>query len=650
MPARIGIDTGGTFTDVVRWSKTGLLVHKLPSTPDDPGRAVLQGLAAVRRSPDEEVDVVHGTTVGLNAVLTGRTARTALVTNAGFEDLIEIGRQERRELYALSPSRPDVPVPRQLRLGVDCRRGPGGELERALTPAAIADVVRRLRLLRPEAVAIGLLHSPSEAAEERRLAAAVRRALPNVAVTCSAELWPGHGEFERFTAAILNAGTMPLIAAYVARLARDLGPGRLRLMRSSLGVMTTDEVTAFPARAMFSGPAGGVLATAQWARARRLGGAAAFDMGGTSTDVCLVRDGELLTAAGSIGGLPLPLPGVDVHTVGCGGGSIAFIDRGGALRVGPHSAGATPGPACYGQGGDATVTDAHMVLGHLGADSLLGGSFAVDVDAAVRAVERLAQKLGLSLARTAAGILEIAEVHMARALMVITVERAVDPTHVPLVAFGGAGGLHACRLAQRLAMPFACVPAHPGAFSAIGLCLAGESRDALVPLRGELDARAEREVRQQARQLGGELARQLEGRGGTVTATVQLRYRGQGTGLNMPLRRSRLAPAFTQAHRQRFGFVSQSTPVELVELCVRADTRPRPLPATTAARAAAASPRRRRPPAGGTAIAVHRRTEVPAGTVLTGPCTVEELTGATLVPAGFRLRIVPYGMELERQS
>src|SRR5712671_356672 len=469
MPARIGIDTGGTFTDVVRWSPRGLQVHKLPSTPADPAQAVLQGLAAVRRTAAEEVLVVHGTTVGLNAVLTGQTCRTAFVTNHGFEDLIEIGRQERSALYALEPSRPELPVPRALRLGVDCRRGPGGVLLRPLTAAAIARTVRQLRRLRPQAVAIGLLHSPADPRDERRLAGAVRAALPGVVVTCSADLLPAYGEFERFSAAILNAAIAPLVSAYAARLVAGIGNGRLRLLRSSLGLLTETEARDFPARAMFSGPAGGVLATAAVAKACGFATAAALDMGGTSTDVCLVQKGER-TDQGRINGLPLPLPSVAVHTVGCGGGSTAFCDRGGALRVGPHSAGADPGPACYGRSDQPTVTDAHMVLGHLDAHTLLGGALPVDAEASVRALERLARKLGLSLRRTAAGILEVADIQMTRALMVITVERAVDPAHVPLVAYGGAGGLHAAALATRLGMPSVLVPVHPGAFSAIGLC------------------------------------------------------------------------------------------------------------------------------------------------------------------------------------
>jgi N-methylhydantoinase A len=648
VPARIGIDTGGTFTDVVRWSPRGLEVHKLPSTPDDPGRAVLAGLALARRDPGETVDVVHGTTVGLNAVLTGGLAKTAFVTNRGFEDLIEIGRQDRSDIYALEPSRPEVPVPRALRVGVRCRRGAGGGVVEALTGAEIARTVSRLRRLRPAAVAVGLLHSPTDASDELRLAAAIRRALPGAPVTASAELWPALGEFERFVAAILNAAIQPLVGAYSARLQAGLGPGRLRLLRSSTGILPSDEAAAFPARAMFSGPAGGVLATASLAAAAGHASAAAFDMGGTSTDVCLVRQEELLTDQGRIAGLPLPLPSVGVHTVGCGGGSIAFVDRGGALRVGPHSAGADPGPACYGKGGEATVTDAHVALGHLGPDTLLGGAFPVDPDAAVHAIERVAKKLGLPALRTARGILEVADANMARALMVITAERAIDPRDVPLCAYGGAGGLHAAALAARLGMAGALIPHHPGAFSAVGLALAGESAEAAESLLVELTPRTERELRARARELARETAARLGSvRGARTAVHVVLRFRGQGPGLRLGLGRGSLRAAFAAEHRRRFGFLPEGAPAEAVLLLVRATGPDRAMPRPRGPTGRQDMPRgRRTPPLGGRALTVLARDRLPTGAVLPGPCVIEEYTGATLVPAGHSAEVELLGLSV----
>lgn len=655
MAVRIGIDTGGTFTDVVRWSHSGLQVTKVPSTPRDPGAAVLHGLAAARRHPAESVDVVHGSTVGLNAVLTGAVARTAFVTNAGFEDLIEIGRQERSDLYALEPDRPQLPVPRTLRVGVECRRGPGGAIVQRLSAAAIERTVRRLRRLRPTAVAIGLLHSPADPADERRLAAAIGRALPGVAVTGSAELWPTLGEFERFSAAILNAAVQPLVGTYTRGLQQRLGSGHLRLMRSSMGIMPATEAAAFPARAMFSGPAGGVLATRLAARACGFATAAAFDMGGTSTDVCLVRGDDLLTDQGRIAGLPLPLPAVDVHTVGCGGGSIAYADHGGVLRVGPQSAGADPGPACYGAGSDPTVTDAHMALGHLGAETLLGGAFRVDPDASVRAIERLARRLGVPPRRAALGILQVAEANMARALMVITVERAVDPETVPLVAYGGAGGLHGASLAARLGMPSALVPHHPGAFSAVGLALAGESAEAARALLLELTADGEKALARHGQELAAEARAGIRGSGNArVSLTAVVRFRGQGQGIRVPLGRGGLLQRFRRAHALRFGFVPEDVAAEAVLVLARAETRGKNYPLSRPAQCREARTRAharphivRRPPLGGSPIRVFLRPQLTLGSTVAGPAAVEEMTGTTLMPPGSRALVTRAGLLLD---
>ena len=648
MTARIGIDTGGTFTDVVRLHRGGLVVHKLPSTPADPGRAVLDGLAAVRATPDEPVDLVHGTTVGLNAVLTGRLARTALLTNEGFEDLVEIGRQDRLDLYALEPTRPVVPVPRELRFGVACRRDASGKAVVKLTRDAVQRAVAAVQRSGARSVAIGLLHSAAHPGDELRLARAIERAVPGVTVTCSSALHPAHGEFERFSAAILNAAIGPLVSSYTNRIAAQLGNGTFRLLRSSMGILPADEAGRFPARAMFSGPAGGVLASARVAAAAGFAQAAAFDMGGTSTDVCLVGDAELVTDRGTIGGLPLPLPTVAVHTVGCGGGSIAHTDAGGALRVGPQSAAAVPGPACYGKGTEPTVTDAHLVLGHIGPETLLGGAFHVDVAAAVRAVERLARKLGIGVRAAAEGVLAVADVHMARALMVITAERAMDPRRVPLVAYGGAGGLHAASLAARLQMPLALVPNHPGAFSALGLCLAGDSIERSMALLRPCDNRSCREVLAHARRLGAEALEALGTRRGARThAWVTLRFRGQGAGLALPLGKGTdLDARFRAEHLRAHGFAPEQAAVELVQLRVRCELPGPRLPAHPLPTGRAPKPAHRRPPVGGPRLAVHRRDALPRGARCEGPCAIEEFSGTTFVPRGFTAVVAAEGLRI----
>lgn len=642
MAARIGIDTGGTFTDVVRAQRGGVEVHKVRSTPADPSRAVLAGLSAARRRADEEVDLVHGTTVGLNAVLTGALAKTVFVTNEGYEDLIEVGRQEREDLYALAPRRPIPPVPRRLRVGVPCRRGPDGAVVRVLTKEAVEAAVATVRRLRPEAIAVGLLHAAVDARDEQRLARALRRAMPGVAVTCSAELLPASGEYERFSAAILNAAIAPAVGSYTARVAREMGRGTLRLLRSSLGILPPEEAAAFPARAMFSGPAGGVLAAGQVAQRLQLPRVAAFDMGGTSADVCLVEREPTRSSDGTIAGLPLPLPTMPVHTVAAGGGSIAYADPGGALRVGPQSAGADPGPACYGKGDQPTVTDAHVALGHLGPETLLDGAFPVDVDASVRAIERLGRRLGMKPRATAEGVLRVADATMARAILVITAERAVDPASVPLVAYGGAGGLHAATLMAHLGMPRAVMPAHPGAFSALGLALAGEAVELAEATHTALtDASLAALIERGGALL--ERARAALGKRGRGRMEALVRYRGQGGGLSVPLTK-RLAAAFAREHQRRFGFVTDAG-LEVVQLRVRCEAPPRALPALEPARGSRPEAERR-PPLGGTRLPVYDRRKL--SRAVTGPAVVEEPTATTLVPPGVRLDPTPFGLVLTR--
>ncbi len=646
---RIGIDTGGTFTDVAVPTPRGMRIHKLCSTPQDPGASVLDGLATVRGSRD--VDLVHGTTVGLNAILTGDLARTAFITNAGFVDLIEIGRQDRREIYDWSARRSEPPVPRELRFAVTTRRDSDGRLMESATATELDRLVRRLRRARVTSIAIGLLHSHAHPQDEHEIAAHLAEL--GVPITCSADLLPSRGEFERFSTAILNAAITPLVSTYLGRLETEILPGRLRLMRSSGGIMNAVEARKYPARAVFSGPAGGVLAAAKLAAALGEPRLAALDMGGTSTDVSLAQPDVCATGSSSIAGLPLATPAVDLHTVGCGGGSIAYADDGGALRVGPESAGADPGPACYGTGDDPTVTDAHMALGHLGAETLLGGGFPVDPDRSVRAIEALARRLGISPRRCATGILEIADVAMMRALLVITVERAIDPADVPLVAFGGAGGLHAASLAQRLAMPYAIVPTNPGALSAIGLALAGESQDTLEPLYRPLSACPRRDLEQRARNAANRARTAIaEGTGRRrrcrVTTSLRLRFHGQGEGLWIPLR-GNLETAFTREHQRRFGFVpDQSIGIEVVELRARATVAglPLPIPAQPGYAHNPQPTRVRRPPLGGPTIAVYDRAELQFGARITGPAVIEELTGATRIPARVSCKMLAMGLLL----
>ncbi|MEZ5964688.1 MAG: hydantoinase/oxoprolinase family protein [Planctomycetota bacterium] len=640
---RFGIDSGGTFTDVVALLPgRGLVVHKVPSTPRDPANAVLRGVADVLPA-GAQVDLVHGTTVGLNAVLTGRLPRTAFVTNAGFEDLIEIGRQARADIYDLTAAKAQLPVPRALRFAIGSRRGADGIELRRPSQRELQALRRRLKAARVEAVAVGLLFSFAEPGDERAVADALRPL--DVPITCSGELLAVAGEYERYSAAILNAAMAPVMGAYVDRLRQALAPGRVRLMRSSGGIMPSEEAARFPARAALSGPAGGVSACRALQRRLRCGPLAAFDMGGTSTDVCFVDGGRGTWHEATLGGLPLPLPAVGVHTVGCGGGSLASVDAGGALRVGPDSAGADPGPACYGRGERATVTDAHVALGHIGAETLLGGRFRIDPSRSIAALRPLAERMRCTIRRAAEGILEVADNAMVRALLVITAARAIDPARITLLAYGGAGGLHAARLAAKLAMPQVIVPAHPGAFSAVGLALASTSAEAYVPVHASLASLARERTIALCRDAARRALAELDGSGRVVELSAHVRARGQGATLAVRARGD-LQSAFRREHERLFGFRPPEAALELVAVVARAEAAPRPLPAVELSSSRALEPTRRRAPVGGRLVSVYQRAALGRKSVLPGPVVIEEETGVTVVPNGWEARATPFGLVL----
>jgi N-methylhydantoinase A len=645
---RIGIDTGGTFTDVVLLDRGKIQVHKLPSTPDDPARAVLDGLAEVRRGK-REVDVVHGTTVGLNAILTGRTAKVAFVTNRGFRDLIEIARQDRQGIYDLQASKAVLPVPRNLRFEVDSRRSTNGESLEQPSKASLKDLLAKLRKRRIHALAIGLLHSYANPRDEIELARALKDlGLP---ITCSAELLPIAGEYERFSSAILNAGIQPIMGEYLGRLQVGVRPGRLRMMRSSSGIMSAGEASKNPARAVFSGPAGGVLATERLAESLGEDRMAALDMGGTSTDVSLINPGGGRQGISSVAGLPLAIPAVDVHTVGCGGGSIAYADGGKALRVGPMSAGADPGPACYGRGDQPTVTDAHLALGHLGPDTLLAGAFPVDPERSVATISDLARKLGMTARACAEGIIEIAEVAIMRALMVITVERSVDPAKIPLVAYGGAAGLHAAAIIRRLDMPYALVPIHPGAFSALGLALAGETQETNRPVLRTLSELSQEQMKSWMEKLRSKAIAGIEDGNGSLRfrGDCLLRFRGQGAGLWLSWGR-KLEEAFRQKHQEQFGFLPESAEVELVEMRarIRSPSRRYPHGIDDVSKRRKAPAVVREAPLGDKPVRTYARTDICEGERIPGPALIEEFSSTTLIPSGFICTSTAFGLRIER--
>lgn len=586
---RLGIDTGGTFTDFVLLDGDRVRVHKVLSTPHSPERAILQGLAELGLGAPAslvQLGVVHGSTVATNAVLEGQGVATVFITNRGLGDMLSLGRQARAALYDLQPSPVPPPVPADHCLETGGRMGADGGVVEDLSAADIATLIRQIAALAPRAVAINLLFSYLDARFERTLetalaAASAQGRLPPLFITCSSSILPEYREYERGIATWLNAWVGPRVQGYLARLAAGLGVerggggARLSIMQSAGGTVAADQAGKQAVHLLLSGPAGGVAGAGFVAACAGHTRLLTFDMGGTSTDVALRDGAPQLTTEGCIGGYPVAVPMVDLHTIGAGGGSIARVDAGGVLQVGPASAGALPGPACYGRGGtQATVTDANLLLGRLRPAAFLGGGLRLDVAAAQAVMGRLGQALGLSVEATAAGIVRVANEHMARALRVMSVQRGVDPGALTLVSFGGAGGLHVCALAEALGMHQALVPIHAGVLSALGMLVAPPARQLSRTLKRALTPAVSSLIVQCAAQLVAQGRHALAEEGVAMSAMtsetgLDLCYTGQSYTLTIPWTGevAEAEAAFHVCHRQRYGH-QLALPVELVNVRV----------------------------------------------------------------------------------
>ncbi len=468
----LAVDTGGTFTDLLRLRGAETRALKVPSTPGDPAAAILDGIRRLLE-PGEPFLLLHGSTVATNALLERSGARVALVTNRGFEDVLEIGRQNRPQLYALVGHRAPPLVDREDRIGIAGRLGPGGEEIEPLDAAELATLTERVS--GADAVAVCLLHAYSAAAHEDAVAEALAE---GPAVSVSSAILPEYREYERTSTTVVNAYVAPVMSGYLRRLETESGAERVKVMGSDGGRIAVRRAAREPVHTVLSGPAGGVVGALHWARLVGSPGIVTFDMGGTSTDVSLCPGRPLRTREFEIDGHPVAIPVIDIHTVGAGGGSLASVDPGGALRVGPESAGAVPGPIAYGRGGErVTVTDAHVWLGRLPSEGFLGGQEALDRDGIQEPLGALAHQLGRTPEEAAEGVLAVAATAMERALRVISVERGFDPRELALVAFGGAGALHAAGLAERLGLPEALIPPDPGVLSAYGILTAPPTRE-----------------------------------------------------------------------------------------------------------------------------------------------------------------------------
>jgi N-methylhydantoinase A len=638
----LGVDTGGTFTDFVFYHNGQLHVHKVLSTPDAPERAILQGIADLGLSL-QGLQIVHGSTVATNAVLERRGVRTAYISNRGFGDVLTIGRQARKSLYELQPNITPPPVPAELCLETGGRLSAEGDVLEPLSDQDIEVLCQQIQALQPQAVAINLLFSYLDPALEQRIAAALPE---DLFVACSSAVLPEYREYERGIATWLNAFVGPLLQGYLNRLEQAVMPATVAVMQSSAGTVRASKAGRLAVNMLLSGPAGGLMAARHIGRQISQQRLLTFDMGGTSTDVALIDGDVRLTSEGTIGDYPVAVPMVDMHTIGAGGGSIAYVDAGGMLHVGPQSAGASPGPACYGQGGEKpTVTDANLILGRIQADAFLGGRMQLDIEAARRAMSGIASIMQLTIEQAAEGVVELANEHMVRALRVISLHRGCDPRDYVLVSFGGAGGLHVCALADAMQMKRAVVPVQGGVLSALGMLVTPVSRQFSLTMTAALDEINRDELRRHYKRLIDHGVKEMDQEGlemadMTVRCSMDLRYIGQSYYLNVDIDLDEAdlqlcEQDFNAQHLRVYGH-SLAGPVELVNIRVAVSGPVPDLVLQPYEQTATAAPFRQvQLPGTGSPAQVYRRAELGFRQLLTGPALVLEEVATTFIAPGW---------------
>ena len=679
-PIRIGIDTGGTFTDFVVARGSRLTAFKAPSTPHNPAEAILSGVARILGDAGElPFEIVHGTTVATNALLERRGARTALITTHGFEDVIEIGRQARPDLYNFMVTRREPLVPRELRFGARERIGPDGSVVEALDGEALQNIIQQIAAHQPrvETIAVCLLFSFANPAHEQNVASALETT--GLPVSLSHKILPEYREYERTSTVAINAYLVPLMSRYLsslgeglktvvggrrpaARKADDHSPTTghrppatsLRVMQSNGGSVSATTAAVEPVRAILSGPAGGVVGALRVCATAGIRDIITFDMGGTSTDVSLCRGQARTTNEATVAGLPVAVPVIDIHTVGAGGGSIARVDAAGSLRVGPESAGADPGPACYGQGTEVTVTDANLLLGRFGGASLLGGEMPIDIERSRSVLSKLAADMTrfaqkpVTPERAALGVIRVANANMEAALRVVSVERGQDPRLFTLVSFGGAGGLHVCDLASALRIPRVVVPRSPGTLSALGVLLGDVVKDySRTVMMSALDFDS-RIVERLFSELTHDAIRDLSSEGFKrdgikLARSVAVRYVGQSFEIDVAWG-ARFEAAFHAAHRGRYGYSDRSRAIEIVSLRLRATgvthkPRLKRWPSTRTHHPKPLNHARvylsERP----TKVPVYSRDNFLAGARIDGPAIITEYSSTTLIPPRFKVEV-----------
>src|SRR5271170_1077118 len=567
---RLGIDTGGTFTDLLRLDAQGMKVHKVRSTPDDPARAIFAGIAELM-GDTEWTELIHGSTVATNALLERKGARVALVTTRGFEDVLEIGRQTRAELYNFMVKARRPLIPDGLTFGLSERLNADGSVLEPLLESEVSQLVGALRAQTVDSVAVCLLHSYANPIHEDHLSKALEEA--GFVVSASHKVLPEYREFERWSTTVVNAYVTPLMARYLTKLEDGLGGKPLKIMQSNGGSISAQRAKTAAVQTILSGPAAGVVGAQAVGNASGYSRLITFDMGGTSTDVSLINGAIGTTIESTVGDFPVRLPVLDIHTVGAGGGSVAYIDSGGSLRVGPRSAGADPGPACYGKGTELTVTDANLLLGRLDPEYFLGGRMTLDLNRTRNIAKELASRLGLSLIALAEGVVRIANANMEAAIRVVSVRRGYDPRDFALLAFGGAGGLHACDIADSLSIATVLVPEHSGVLSALGMLLADVTKDYSLTILKPTAAVTEEELRHrfrplEERALADLLAEGFAEKDIAIECALDMRYKGQAYEITLPFATGYEAE-FSRRHNQLYGYANELRATEIVQLRVK---------------------------------------------------------------------------------
>jgi N-methylhydantoinase A len=682
-PLLVAIDTGGTFTDCVWIDRGRLRMLKVFSTPSDPSQAIVEALSKIDHQG--EFIILHGTTVGTNTLLERKGARTALITTAGFEDAIEIGRQARPKLYDFFFDRIEPLIPKELRFGIEERTASDGEILTSPSPADLKSLASQVAEKQPESIAISLLFSFANPKNELAVTEALKTL--GIPLSISHQILPEFREYERTSTVVINAYLQPIMQRYLENLERRAGElalmesksdptrsveerrfsaaksapknvgalaTRIFVMQSSGGITALSSAAREPVRTVLSGPAGGVVGAAASARSSGFERIIAFDMGGTSTDVSLVEGASTTANDAQVAGLPVSVPMLDIHTVGAGGGSLARFDAGGVLRVGPESADADPGPICYGRSTQPTVTDANLLLGRLQSHRFLGGDFTLDLDRTGRITREWLkqQQSSLTLERFAAGVIRVVNATMEKAIRVVSIERGRDPRDFALVAFGGAGGLHACALAEALSIPHVIIPALPGALSALGILVSDVvkdySRTVLWRVAAKLPAaQLDREFSALQKQAAKDFRQESWQGKVNYHRSIDLRYRGQGYELNLPFTRN-LLKEFEQEHHRRYGYAHPVPEVELVTLRLRAVVK-----SGTAHVGTAALGRSSRAKLGSSstlkapvlfdgkklATAIYSREALRRGKSYSGPAIITEYSATTVVPPNKRFHL-----------